>query len=178
MNEIASRYAKALYSLSLEKNNLEEIENQAKQLLDIFNENESFLMLLSNEFLSIAERQEVAKKVLQGVDEDILDLIYIVIKNHRVKYLKDIMQAFISDANSYQGVKEGLLYSSIELDKKTIKRMEDAIGKKEGCKVYLKLIVDPTLIGGVRILINDHIYDSSIVSQIERMKRKLLRNEG
>ena len=178
MNEIASRYAKALYSLSLDQNNLTEREEQVKQLLDIFNENESFIMLLSNEFLTIQERQEVARKVLQGIDEDILDLIYIVIKNHRVKYLKDIMQAFISDANSYQGVKEGLLYSSIELDKKTIQRMEEAIGKKEGCKVALKLIVDQTLIGGVRIYINDHIYDSSIISQIERMKRKFLRNEG
>ena len=178
MNEIASRYAKALYSLSLDQNNLIEREEQVKQLLDIFNENESFIMLLSNEFLTIQERQEVARKVLQGIDEDILDLIYIVIKNHRVKYLKDIMQAFISDANSYQGVKEGLLYSSIELDKKTIQRMEEAIGKKEGCKVALKLIVDQTLIGGVRIYINDHIYDSSIISQIERMKRKFLRNEG
>ena len=178
MNEISSRYAKALYSLSLEKDNLLEREDQAKQLLDILNDNEDFLLLLSNEFLTLGERQDIAKQVLKGVDDDILALVNIVIANHRTRYLKEIFQAFISDANSYRGVKEGLLYSSIPLDKKTISRMEQAISKKEGCKIYLKLIIDQTLIGGVRILINDHIYDSSIVSQIERMKRKLLRNEG
>ena len=178
MNEIASRYARALYSLSLEKNNLIDREDQAKQMLDIINDNEDFLTLLSNEFLSIEERQDVAKQVLKGVDDDIMALVNIIIANHRVKYLKEILQAFISNANSYQGVKEGLLYSSVPLEKKTISRIEQAVSKKEGCKVYLKLVVDKTLIGGVRILINDHIYDSSIASQIERMKRKLLRNEG
>ncbi len=178
MNEVASRYARALYSLSLEKNNLIEREDQAKQLLDIINDNEDFLMLLSNEFFTIEERQDIAKQVLKGVDDDIMALVNIIIANHRVKYLKEILQAFISNANSYQGVKEGLLYSSVPLEKKTISRIEQAVSKKEGCKVYLKLVVDKTLIGGVRILINDHIYDSSIASQIERMKRKLLRNEG
>lgn len=178
MNEVASRYARALYSLSLEENNLVERENQAKQLLDIINDNEDFLMLLSNEFFTIEERQDIAKQVLKGVDDDIVALVNIIIANHRVKYLKEILQAFISNANSYQGVKEGLLYSSVPLEKKTISRIEQAVSKKEGCKVYLKLVVDKTLIGGVRILINDHIYDSSIASQIERMKRKLLRNEG
>ena len=86
--------------------------------------------------------------------------------------------AFVSDANSYQGVKEGLIYSSVPLDKNTISRIEKAISKKEGITIYLKPIVDQTLIGGVRVLINDHIYDSSIVSQIERMKRKILKNGG
>ena len=178
MNEVASRYARALYSLSLEENNLVEREDQAKQLLDIINDNEDFLMLLSNEFFTIEERQDIAKQVFKGVDDDIMALVNIIIANHRVKYLKEILQAFISNANSYQGVKEGLLYSSVPLEKKTISRIEQAVSKKEGCKVYLKLVVDKTLIGGVRILINDHIYDSSIASQIERMKRKLLRNEG
>ena len=178
MNEVASRYANALYSLALEKKQLVEVEKQVKELLDVLNNNSDFLKLLSNEFLSINERQEVVHKVLQGMDEDILHMIDIVIKNHRVKFLKDICQAFVSDANSYQGVKEGLLYSSISLDKNTISKIEKAISKKEGCNVYLKLIVDQTLIGGVRVVINDHIYDSSIISQIERMKSKLLRNEG
>ena len=178
MNEISSRYARALYSLSLEKNNLEDREDQAKELLDILNDNDDFLTLLSNEFLTIEERQDIARQVLKGVDDDILALVSIIIANHRTRYLKEVFQAFISDANSYRGVKEGLVYSAVPLDKKTITRMEQAISKKEGCKIYLKPIIDQTLIGGVRILINDHIYDSSIVSQIERMKRKLLRKEG
>lgn len=178
MNEVASRYARALYSLSLEKNNLVEREDQAKQLLDIINDNEDFLSLLSNEFFTIEERQDIAKQVLKGIDDDIMALVNIIIANHRVKYLKEVLQAFISNANSYQGVKEGLVYSATPLDKKTIERIEKAIGKKEGCIIYLKPIIDQTLIGGVRVLINDHIYDSSIVSQIERMKRKILRKEG
>ena len=131
MNEIASRYAYALYSLALEKDQLEERVKQIKELLDVLEDNGDFLLLLSNEFLSIEERQEVVHKALQGVNEDILYTIDIVIKNHRVKYLKEILQAFITDANSYQGVKEGLLYSSMPLDKNTISRIEKAIGKKE-----------------------------------------------
>lgn len=177
-NEVASRYARALYSLSLDNNNLEEVKKEAKEILDVLNASDDLIALLSNEFLSIEERQGVARQVLKGVNEDILAMIDIIIKNHRVKYLKDVLEAFVSDVNSYQGVKEGLIYSSVPLDKNTISRIEKAISKKEGITIYLKPIVDQTLIGGVRVLINDHIYDSSIVSQIERMKRKILRNGG
>ena len=177
-NEVASRYARALYSLSLDNNNLEEVKKEAKEILDVLNASDDLVALLSNEFLSIEERQGVARQVLKGVNGDILAMIDIIIKNHRVKYLKDVLEAFVSDANSYQGVKEGLIYSSVPLDKNTISRIEKAISKKEGITIYLKPIVDQTLIGGVRVLINDHIYDSSIVSQIERMKRKILRNGG
>ena len=177
-NEVASRYARALYSISLDNKKLEEVEKQAKEILDVLSASDDLIALLSNEFLSIEERQGVARQVLKGVDEDILALIDIIIKNHRVKYLKDVMEAFVSDANSYQGVKEGLIYSSVPLDKNTISRIEKAISKKEGITIYLKPIVDQNLIGGVRVLINDHIYDSSIVSQIERMKRKILKNGG
>lgn len=178
MNEIASRYANALYSLALENNKLDKVTLEIKELLEVLNQSDDLIMLLSNEFLSIKERIDSLNKILKGCDEDIIHLIDIVIKNHRVNLLKDIFLAFVSEANNYKGVKEGLLYASYKLDKKTVDKIQQAISKKEGCPTYLKLIVDQNLIGGFRVVINDHIYDSSIISQIQRMKSKLLRNEG
>ena len=178
MNEIASRYATALYSIALENHKLDKVNMEVKELLEDVSSSNDFFLLLTNEFLSIKERQDTVHKILKGVDEDIIHLIDVVIQNHRSKYLKDIFMAFISEANSYKGIKEGLLYSSIKLDQKTIEKIQEAVSKAEGQQVYLKLIVDQTLIGGIRVVINDHIYDSSIASQLKRMKSKLLRNEG
>lgn len=178
MNEIASRYAFALYSIALEKKDVITYENEVKQVLELLDENKDFLPLLKNEFLSIKQRQQICHEVFKGFNDDIVHLVDIVIQNHRVNFLLDIFQAYITDANAYQGVKEGLLYSSIKLDKETIGKIEGAVSKKEGCGVYLKLIVDQTLIGGMRVMINDHVYDASIISQIEKIKSKLLRNEG
>ena len=79
-NEVASRYARALYSLSLDNKKLEEVEKQAKEILDVLNASDDLIALLSNEFLSIEERQGVARQVLKGVDDDILAMIDIIIK--------------------------------------------------------------------------------------------------
>ncbi|MCR5309652.1 MAG: ATP synthase F1 subunit delta, partial [Bacilli bacterium] len=92
---------------------------------------------------------------------------------HRVNLLKDILVSFNSLCNSYRGITEGMLFSAFALDKKTIADIELAISKKEGRKVSLIFKIDPSLIGGVKVVINNHIYDGSVKNKLVEMKQSL-----
>ena len=63
------------------------------------------------------------------------------------------------------------------LDKKTIGDIELAIGKKEGRKISLIFKIDPSLIGGVKVVINNHIYDGSVKNKLAEMKQSLSKKE-
>lgn len=173
MNEIASKYATALYELALENNQLDLYQEQIRFVLNSFEENEEFFDVLNSKFLSIKEIHEIIEKTYVGVEQDIISLLKIIVENHRVSLLKDILVSFNFLCNSYKGITEGMLFSAFPLDKKTISDIELAIGKKEGRKIYLIFKIDPSLIGGVKVVINNHIYDGSVKNKLAEMKQSL-----
>ena len=177
MNEIASRYGTALFSLALERNRVSEYQNEVKELKRIFKENSDFIMVLGSSFETIETRLSMVDKTLVNVNDDIKNLVKILIKNDRIGNLLDVFTAFNSSCNEYRGVDEGLVYSTIPLDEKTINKIEEKISKIESRKVELINKIDPALIGGVKVVINGHIYDGSIKNQIEMMKIDLLKKE-
>ena len=175
MEAVSSHYGLALYSLAVEENKVSLWQEEVKELSHIFKENVDFIMVLGSSFLSIEERQEILRKTLKGVDEQIMSFILVIMDNNRTNCLLDIFESFNSYCNEYRGVSEGLVYSTVKLDQKVIDQIEEKIAAKEKTKVELKNIVDPSLIGGVKIVIHDHIYDGSIKHHIEMMKTDLLK---
>lgn len=173
MEQIASRYGLALYSLALDNKKIIEWQEEVKTLSNIFKENADFIMILGSSFLPLNERQEILQKTLKGVDKEIVALIMVVMENNRISMILDIFDSFNSYCNEYRGVSEGLIYSTLKLEQKVINKIEDKISKMEHNKVELKNVIDPSLIGGVKIVIHDRIYDGSIKHQIEMMKTDL-----
>ena len=177
MNEIAQTYAEALFSLALDEKKISLLQEQVKDLSSVIEDNPDFLMLLDSRFMSVNERKEITEKILKEYDEDLINLIKVIIDHNRVSFIQDIFQAFNSLCNDYKGVKEGLLYSAYPLDKNTINHIKKKISQIEHNEVELITKIDPNLIGGVKVVINSHVYDGSIKNQLEKMQVDLLGKE-
>ena len=175
MKEITSRYAEALYSLKKDENSLESSQKEIKELIKVLKENPDFLVLLTSSYKEFEEKEQIIDQVFVGVDEEIKTLMKIVVKNHRGQYLVEIFENYNSLVNEYRGVLEGLVYSTEPLSESQLAKLNSAIGEMETRPVELKNIIDPSLIGGVKVVINDHIYDGSIKRHIDDMKIALLK---
>ena len=175
MKEITSRYAEALYSLKKDENSLESSQKEIKELIKVLKENPDFLVLLSSSYKEFEEKEQIIDKVFVGVDIEIKTLMKIVVKNHRAQFLTEIFENFNSLVNEYRGVLEGLVYSTEPLSESQLAKLNSTIGEIETRPVELKNIIDPSLIGGVKVVINDHIYDGSIKRHIDDMKIALLK---
>lgn len=177
MNQVAQTYAEALFSLGLEEKKLPKLQDEGKALSEIIEDNEDFLLLLDSRFMTREERQDIATKILKNFDEDIVSFVKVLIVNNRTNYIKDVLQAFNSLCNEYKGVKEGLIYSAFPLNKETINKIKNKISQIEKMDVELISRIDPSLIGGVKVVINSHVYDGSIKNQLEKMQIDLLGKE-
>ena len=175
METVSSRYGLALYTLALEEKKLDLWQEEVRELSRIFKENTDFIMVLGSSFISLEERQEILEKSLVGVDKEIVALISVVMENNRINLIFEIFESFNSYCNQYRGVSEGLIYSTVKLEEKVISQIEEKVSKIENSKVELKNVIDPSLIGGVKIVIKDHIYDGSIKHHINMMKQDLLK---
>lgn len=175
MNEIASRYAQGLYSHALDEKLVNEWQEEVKIVSRTIKENQEYLYILSSAFLSLKEKEEMIDNTFKGVHQDILSLIKLMLRNHREKYLLDTFHAFNSLCNGGRGVKEGLIYSTVKLDDKTLDKIIKKIASVEGNEIELYNIIDPTLIGGIKVVIDGHIYDGSVSSHLEKLKQDLLK---
>ena len=178
MNEIASRYGLALFSIAEDRNEISSLQLEVKELRKVLLENPDFIVLLSNSFLPQEEREGIIDKTLSAFDKDIVTLIKVLINNNRVRYVLDILDAFNSLCNHARGVEEGLVYSVSPLDEQTLKQLEKKISQLEKVEVELTNRIDQNLIGGLKVVISGHIYDGSIKYKLEQMRIDLLKKEG
>ena len=178
MNEIASRYGLALFSIAEDRKAVSTLQLEVKELRKILYENPDFIVLLNNSFLSHEERGQIVDKTLSAFDKDIVTLIKILVDNNRVRYLLEVLDAFNSLCNHARGVEEGLVYSVIPLDEQTLKQLEKKVSQLENVEVELINKIDHKLIGGLKMVISGHIYDGSIKYKLEQMRIDLLKKEG
>lgn len=174
MNEsLAKNYAEALYSLSLDNDNYLDLQNEMKALKLVIVENNEFVSLLCSSFLSLEEKEEIIDKVLNGFNEDIRSLIKVICKNRRAAIIPNVIEKFNSLVNHKRGILEGLVYTIYPLKEKELKDIENKISEIEKVPCELKNIIDATIIGGVKVAINGHVYDGSIANKIEQMRLTL-----
>ena len=177
MLEIAQNYASALLSIAIDENKVVAYQKEVKELSKIIRDNPDFLMLLDSRFLLVSERKEKVSEILVNFSTDVINFIKIIVEHNRVNYLEDILQAFNTLCNENQDIVEGLVYTAFPLEEETLLKIKKKISQIENREVDLITRIDPSLIGGVKVVINSHVYDGSIKNQIEKMQIDLSRKE-
>ena len=86
-----------------------------------------------------------------------------------------LIKSYIKLSNQYLGIEEGMIYTPYELTDQQIQDIEKAISQKENKKVTLKVSIDPSLLGGIKVQIANRIYDGTIKNKVEMLKKELLR---
>ncbi len=174
MSELSKRYAMGLYSLIENEKDFLTYKDEARLLLDLVRENPAWISTLDSSFLTRDEKHDMINTTLKSFHPYFRNFISLVTDNHRITDIEDILYDFITDINEKIGIKEGLLYSTYHLSDKEIKDVESSISKLEKGKVELKNLVDPTLIGGIKVVVGDKVYDGSVKNKLDSLKLSLL----
>lgn len=73
------------------------------------------------------------------------------------------------------GIQVGKVWSAYELTEDQIKKIQDALSTQLNKQVLLKQQVDTQLIGGIKVEIDNHVYDNSLSYKMGLLKQELLR---
>lgn len=175
MDIICMRYAESLFDLAKEEKAIDTYQKDMLKIQEVF-EDESFVKFFSHVAVLDEVKIDVLKKSFEGqVSLYVYNFLLLLIKRRRIRYIQGICQQFQSLCNDYFGIKEGKLYSAYELDDSQVKKVEHAIGKNEGKKVKLRVVIDERLIGGIKVEVDNHVYDDSLSYKLESLKQELLR---
>jgi F-type H+-transporting ATPase subunit delta len=104
---------------------------------------------------------------------NVQNLLRTVIENGRLTALPEIAQQYHVLVNAKSGVSDATVYSAFPLDKAQVDDLTAALQKRFDRKLNASVIVQPDLIGGVRVVVGDEVLDTSVKARLESMKAAL-----
>ena len=175
-SQVAERYGEALFELAKETGALSQWGSQARELIEVVEENPQLLDFFNAVKISNQEKKEVVDRLFKGKLETMLvHFIDLLIDKKRTKNMVEILRYFITLENEDRGVREGIVYSARKLSREDVGRIEQALSERDQQKLELVNRIDPRLISGIKVVIGNEVIDGSMKSRIESLKSELLK---
>lgn len=172
---VAVRYAKALFSLALEKEILEQVYIDMQSISEVLKQQEELSILMENPVVKHSEKKQlfqyIFKNRVQSITSSFLDLL---ITKNRQEYLLAICNSFFQQYKNYKGYREVGLVTAISPTKEFEEGLTKQIAQKLDTDIKLNTSVNPEIIGGFMLRIDDMLLDKSIATKLSDIKKQLL----
>ena len=131
----------------------------------------------------LADNPKVSAKqvldVITGVAKSALDakvsnLLRTVVENGRLAALPEIASQFNALVKSRSGTSDATIESAFPIDATQLPQVVAALEKRFGRKLNASVVVDPALIGGIRVVVGDEVLDTSVRARLEKMRLALV----
>jgi F-type H+-transporting ATPase subunit delta len=173
---VARVYADALYRSAQQSGKTDEVLSDLESLVkDVFRQDPGLEAFFSSAAIGQDRKQEAIKKAFEGRAPEIFVNFLLVLNAHRrLDHLRPIAEAFrtLSDRNAGRVVVH--VRSAVPLtndQRERIKKDVREVGQREP---ILDEAVDPSLLGGVIIKIQDWVYDASVRTRLLSIRDQII----
>lgn len=172
-SRINNRYAKALFDLAVEQQFLEKAYHDMLLVKSVCLSNKDFENLLNSPVIKIDKKQAIMKEVFGNqIHQVSLSFLLLIMKKRREANLKSIAISFIGDYKEFMGIKVAHLKTASEIDLQTREQFKNILTKQTNKKIELIEDINPDLLGGYVITIDDKQSDSSVYTKIQRLRKE------
>ncbi len=175
---IASRYAKSLIDLAIEKGVLEEVHNDMQLFAATLKENRDLYLLLKNPIVNSDKKWTILNAVFGAKVNEMTNAFFkIVSRKNRESNLPDVAAQFHVKYNEYKGIIRADVTTTFPLTEPMRLEFVEIVRKISGKKVVeLHEKVDKSLIGGYILKVGDRQIDESISSRLTELKSEFSHN--
>jgi F-type H+-transporting ATPase subunit delta len=171
---VASRYAKSLLDLSVEKGQLEAVYADMLQVKSVCDGSKEFVNFLNSPIIKADKKIATIKAVFEGKLNAITSgFLTIVASKRRESVVPEIANEFIEQYRSHKNILTAVVTSANGLDAATKQKALDLVKSQMSGEVELVEKVDANIIGGFILKIGDKQLDKSVARQLSNMKKEL-----
>ena len=171
---VDNTYGKALFDAASERGKIDEIGDEYKAVSEILKDNPLLRKLFLTPTVSATAKKEVARKIFSGrITDELVNFICVLIDKRRIGAWDGIGKQYEKFVWERDGLTKGIIYSVVPLDAKQMKSFQDKAGETLGKNVRLENRIDESLIGGVKIYVDNKLIDASVKSRLDVMKQRI-----
>lgn len=173
---IARRYARALVDVA--GTNADRVLEQLSALVGALDESRELRDVVSNPAFTRAERSAVLDSLLKawsGLEASLVNLLKLLLDRDKLALLPDIARLYRDLVDAKSGRLRGKVVSAVALPAEALGQLEASLKKLAQREVTLEARVDPSVLGGVAAQVGPVLYDGTLKTQLEEMRRSFLR---
>ena len=172
--EVIHGYAAALFQVVRAEGELDRVEDELYRFGKLLDSNHELKQALSDQSLDIDQRKKVLNELLADkVSQHTLGLLGFVVEQGRGRHLPQILSELSDLAAAERDSVVAEVRTAIPLEQAQQQELARALSKATGKKVELKVIVDPSVIGGVVAKVGDTVIDGSVKRRLEQLKEQV-----
>ncbi len=176
---IASRYAKALMDLAVERNAVDTVLENVKMFKEAVS-NRDLYLLLKSPIVKESKKIEIFKVLFDGKLDEITDGFFsIIMRKGREEYLPEIADSFITQYKSRQKISSAKITTAAPMSEEKLAEIKATLLKSNITEesIDLEVVVDPSILGGFVIEIGDKLYNASVLHQLNKLKKEFVGND-
>lgn len=176
---LASRYAKSLLDLAVERSQLEPVYADMNYLQQLTKGSRDFLNLLRSPVVSGDKKQAVIDSITgKNISELTAAFIRLLVNKSREGELPEIITAFIQQYKSKKGIHVVKLTTASPVSEEVKRSLIEQVKKTSAMEnIELEEKVDPNLIGGFVLQAGDKLIDASIAYDLRNVARQFENND-
>ncbi|AWB46275.1 F0F1 ATP synthase subunit delta [Paenibacillus sp. CAA11] len=173
---VAKRYAKALYEIAAQEGRTLEVEQELKAAVQALTSDKSILNFISSPSVAESAKWQVIGGSLEGrLSAPVISLLKMLVSRGRTEILSELLDSYINISSAALGLANAVVYTTYALNEQEKQQVAEEFGALVQKKIRVENVVDTSLLGGMKVVIGDKLYDGSLAGKLERLEKSFRR---
>jgi len=164
-------YAEALFGVARAEGTLGEVEDELFRFSQTLQGSDELRDALTDPGIPASRRQQIIEDLLGGrASSTTVALVSLVVGTGRARDLPTIIRQLVEMSAAEANKEVAEVRSAIDLNDDQRKRLAQALGQATGKQVEVKVVVDPSVLGGIVAQVGDTVIDGSVRGRLDQLK--------
>jgi F-type H+-transporting ATPase subunit delta len=168
----ARRYAKAVFELAETDGQVDEWSRRIAAVRELLSDPE-VASVLTNPTIATELRFALISDAPQVLDPEATNLAKLLIESNRVRDVTAIDEEFQRLADDAAGRVRATVTTAVELTPKDRDAVHEQLSKRLGKEIRMHVVVDPRILGGLKLQYGDRLVDASVSTRLQQLRRRL-----
>lgn len=170
-SQSARRYARAIIETATDTR---AVRDELLAIETTLKANPALLEALSNPAVPAANKKAIFSGVFSAPTAPIPRLFEMLIDGARVELIHEIVKRYRDEWNARNNVHAARVTTAIALDDEGTKAVRTAIETAVSGAVEMETTVDATLVGGLKVEVDGHLFDGTVKARLHALRQHLL----
>jgi F-type H+-transporting ATPase subunit delta len=173
--DLIEGYARSLFSVADAEGALEDVESELFHFVRTLERRSDLREALGDLALPTERKRALLEDLLQDRANPLtLNLLSFVVEQGRARELGSIVERLVELAAERRERAVAEVRTAVPLTKERQEKLAAALGKATNKRVELRVVVDPSVVGGVVARVGDQVFDGSIRRKLELARQHVM----
>lgn len=173
--KIAKRYAVALVESAVDDGVLQPVFQQLCMVRDTLLNSADLFDFLTNPIVSFTDKYDVIDKVFSSeVSDKVTNFLKLLVENSRFELFYSVIEQYSVKLDEFNNISRVSVVSAVNLDDEAKRRIVEKLEFKISKKVIAEYKVNPEIIAGLVIEVNNKTIDTSLKTKLNNIKKQLI----